>query len=143
MAFCHQQQRQQRCQIGSDKQFHMSCLLPLQTKIRSLSQGAEIHKWAEGGIILEEIFCSVLVNDQQSLSTSLDDPCFAFCNPDQLSHRNVFTGHGLKNIPFKFKDHNDKMLRKQRCAWIYSVTETICLWMFKDQIRVHISSWMP
>ena len=33
-----------RCQIVSDKQFHV---LLLQTKIRSPSRGAEIHKWAE------------------------------------------------------------------------------------------------
>ena len=86
-------------------------------KDKKPSRGAEIHKWAEGRTILEGIFCSVLVNDQQSLSTSLDDPCFAFCNPDQLSHGKVFTGHGLKNIPIQFKDQNDKMLRKQRCAY--------------------------
>ena len=50
----------------------------------------------------EKILSNVLVNDQQSLSTSLDsDPCFAFCNADQLSHRKLFTVHGLENIPNK------------------------------------------
>ena len=88
---------------------------------------------------------------QQSLSTSLDDPCFAFCNADQLSHRKVFTVHGLKNISiknlllFKFIDWNgstkhetEMYMQHLSRAWIYSVTDTICLWMFKDQINVQL-----
>ena len=105
----------------------------------------------------EKILSNVLVNDQQSLSTSLDDPCFAFCNADQLSLGKVFTGHGLKNIRIKFvqiHNYQNGSTKRETNKGVHAMSiEGMDLFCHRhdlpldvrrsDQHSSRLSSWMP
>ena len=122
-------------------------------KDKKPSRGAEIHKWAERWTILERrsspMFWSMTSSHCPPAWTTLVLH-FAMLINFHLGRCSLVmdwrtsASNFSKVIFIKMAAQNVRQtkvyMRCQSRAWIYSVTDTICLWMFEDQINVHLDS---